>query len=122
VTVPPDPLAADAIVANDPLERTLRVKPAETTGYAALLWRQGHRALVNAEQSGRYGAPIVWAHGPGRREIARGQPGEDGSLRFQFRRGDPAYKQLVCKPGLAAVVVVDREASRIMGVRFRHRP
>jgi hypothetical protein len=35
------------------------VKPAETRGYAALLWRRGYQTLMQAEQSGRYGAPIV---------------------------------------------------------------
>jgi hypothetical protein len=87
----------------------------------ALLWREAHRALIQAEEAGRYGAPLVWAHGPGRREIARGQPGEDGSLRFRFERGDPSYRQLVSTPGLAATVVVDRATSRIMNVRFHGR-
>jgi hypothetical protein len=64
------------------------VKPAEAGGYAALLWRQGHRALMQAEQYGRYGALLVWAHGPGRREIVRAVSGEGGALRFTFPRGD----------------------------------
>ena len=97
----PSPLAADGAVSNDPGRRTLVVRPAESGGYAALLWRHGHRALVQAEESGHYGA-LVWAHGLGRREIARRQPEPDGSLRF-------------------TMVVVDRETSHIMGVRFHHR-
>jgi hypothetical protein len=102
-------------------EPTLIVKPAEAGGYAALLWRQGYRALMQAEQYGRCGAPLVWAHGPGRREIAGGVPGEGGALRFTFPRGESTYKQLVSTPGLRAIVVVDRATSRIMGVRFHHR-
>jgi hypothetical protein len=117
----PNPLAADGTVINHPAERTWTVKPAETRGYAALLWRQGHRALVEAEQSGRYGAPLVWAHGPGRRKIARGLPAGDGTLLFRLKRGDPVYRELVITPGQSATVVVDRETSRILGVRFTHR-
>jgi hypothetical protein len=98
-------------------EPTLIVKPAEAGGYAALLWRQGYRALMQAEQYGCCGAPLVWAHGPGRREIAGGVPGEGGALRFTFR-GESTY---VSTPGLRAIVVVDRATSRIMGVRFHHR-
>ena len=79
-----------------------------------------YRALAQADQSGRTARRCV-AHGPGRREIGRGQPGEDGSLRFRFERGDPAYRALVSTPGLAASVVVDRASGRIMGVRFHNR-
>jgi hypothetical protein len=100
---------------------TLIVKPAETRGYAALLWRWGYQTLMQAEQSGRYGAPIVWAHGPGRREIARGRPAGDGTLRFRFRPGDPVYRELVSTPGLSAIVTLDRATSRIMRVRFHGR-
>jgi hypothetical protein len=122
VTVP-DPLAAPGRVVNDPGERTLIVRPAET-GYAALLWREGHRALVDAGEPDsldaymRNDAPAPWASGAGQREIARGVPAGDGSLHFKFRRGDPAYKQLVSTPGLGAIITVDRASSRIMGVKF----
>ena len=44
-------------------------------------WRRGHAAMMQAEESGRYGARSVWAHAPGRREIARGEPVRDGWLR-----------------------------------------
>jgi hypothetical protein len=122
----PDPLAATAVVVADPATRTLTVKPAETRGYAALPWRQAHRAMLQAEQLGSrsYRAlvsgapPTVWAHGAGRREIAPAHPAEDGSLRFQFPRGDPAYRELVSIPGLAATVVLDRATSRILNVSF----
>jgi hypothetical protein len=51
VTVP-DPLAADARVDVDPDSRTLIVRPAtDADGYAKLLWRQGHQAIVEAEES-----------------------------------------------------------------------
>jgi hypothetical protein len=83
VTVP-QPLAADATVVSHPDEPTLIVKPAPGNGYASLLWREGHQALMQDEEAGRYDAPSVWAHGPGQREIARGHPAADGSLRFSF--------------------------------------
>jgi hypothetical protein len=69
VTVP-DPLAASGRVVNDPGERTLIVRPAES-GYAALLWRAGHRALVDAGEPDslaaymRNDAPAPWATGRG---------------------------------------------------------
>lgn len=115
----PDPLAAVGAVAVDLDARTLTVMPAET-GYAAMLWRQGYQAMTEAERSSRYGAPVVWAHGPRSREIARGQP-EGGALKFTFRRGDPTWGQLVGTPGLSALVTVDRRTSRILGVTFRGR-
>jgi hypothetical protein len=89
--------------------------PAET-GYAALLWRRGYQALAKAG----YRAPTVWAHGPGRREIARGEP-EGGALKFTFRRGDPTWGQLVATPDLSALLVVDRRSKQILGVTFRGR-
>ena len=36
-------------------------------------------------------------------------------------RGDPNYKRLISTPGLRATVVVDREASQIMSIRFHGR-
>jgi hypothetical protein len=80
------------------------VKPAQAVGYASLLWRQGHRALT------------VWASGAGRYEIARGEPVRDGWLRFKLSDAD--YRQLAGE-SLSAIVTVDREAGRILGVKFR---
>jgi hypothetical protein len=78
--------------------------------------------MVAAEEAGRYGAPSVWAHSAGRREIARGEPVRDGWLRFGFRADDPVYRELVNGPALGAIVTVDREAGHILGVRFRSQP
>src|SRR5829696_4234179 len=122
----PDPLAVDAVVVNDIATRTLVVKPAKAGSYAGLLWREGHRKLMQADQGGRtYHDQIngnyardVWASGAGRREIARGKPAADGSLRFKFERGDPSYMALVSTPWLGAIVVVDRASSQILGVKF----
>jgi hypothetical protein len=59
VTVP-KPLAAAGQVTHDPTSRSLLVKPAKA-GYAAHLWRMGHRAML---EEGRFGAPSVWARMP----------------------------------------------------------
>ena len=59
----------------------------------------------------------VYASGGGRYQVARGEPVRDGWLRFSFR-DDAAYKDLASAPELAAIVTVDREAGRILGVRF----
>jgi hypothetical protein len=74
--------------------------------------------MMLAEESGRYGARSVWAHAPGRRDIARGEPLRDGWLRFKV--DDATYRQLAGE-GLSAIVTVDREAGHILGVRFRGR-
>ena len=118
----PAPLAATGEVLVDPFARTLNVRPAEMSGYAAVLWRQAHRELVEDEKFRRFGysPPGVPAHTPSRREVAQGVPAPDGSLRFHFPLRDPAYKELVGKP-LAAVVVLDRASGQILGVKFRHK-
>jgi len=108
----PDPLAADAVVVNDPA--SLLVKPAQTSGWAPLLWRRAIRAMLQAED-GRE----IWAYvGRSRHRIAPGMPEEDRTLRFQFDYGDSVYRALVSKPRLRAVITVDKKAGRIMGVRF----
>lgn len=115
MTAIPRPLAADATVTIDSHERILTVKLAER-GYAALLYQRGYGALVRNDR-----APSVWAHAPGRRQIAYAQPGGDGTLKFRFAPGNPAYRELVSTPGLRALVTVDRSAGAILGVKFCHR-
>jgi hypothetical protein len=103
VTTLPRPMAADATVAVDAASRELVVKPApEAPGYARLLWRRGHRALLDDEgrEPWHSKVPRVWASAPGGYQIAVGSPGEDGTLRFRFRTGDPRYRELVSTPGL----------------------
>jgi hypothetical protein len=123
----PRPLAADGRVDHDPDTNTLIVRPArDAASYAWVLWREGHQAIVNTEEADsftawRVGAPDVWADGPGRRQIARGRPGADGTLRFTFAPGDRTYRELASAPDLSATFVVDRATRTIMGVRFRNR-
>ena len=86
----------------------------KVVGVGASFWRRGHRAMVAAE--GSYDARAVYAHAPGRRDIARGEPVRDGWLRFKVSDAD--YRRLSSTPDLAAIVMVDRAAARILGVRF----
>ncbi len=115
----PDPLAANATVVAHPDEPTLIVKPAPGNGYASLLWHECLMAMLQAEEAGRYGARSVWAHGAGRRQIARGHPHRDGSLRFKLEPGD--YRKLARDPDLSAIVTVDKKTSQILGVKFLSR-
>jgi hypothetical protein len=113
VTVP-KPMAVDGETAHDPVSRSVLVK---VSGFGASFWRRGHRAMVAAEEA--YGAPSVYAHAPGRRDIARGEPVRDGWLRFKV--DDQVYRELTSTSDLSAIVTVDRDAGRIMGVKFRSR-
>jgi hypothetical protein len=113
VAAVPAPLAVDGVVTHDPASRSLSVK---VSGLGATFWRRGHAALLAAEEAGRYyAAATVWAHGAGRREIARGEPVRDGWLRFKLSDAD--YRKLA-GDGLSAIVSVDREAGQILGVKF----
>ena len=114
----PHPRAVDGAVAVDMATRTLTVVPAEP-GYSAMLWRDGYEALVKAGGT-LYGVRDVWAHAPGRPEVARGEL-VGGALKFTFRRGDPAWSELVGTPGLRATVVVDWKVHRILNVSFHGR-
>jgi hypothetical protein len=107
----PKPLAADAVTTFDPTTRSLLVK---LSGVGAIFWRRGRAAMVAAEEAGRY-TDRVYAHGPGRREIARGEAVVDNWVRFRLSEAD--YRQLAGE-GLRAVAVVDQQTSNIMSVRF----
>lgn len=61
----------------------------------------------------------VGAHATGRGEIGRGEPVQDGWLRFKVN--DQVYRELTTVMNLGAIVTVDREAGRILGVRFLNR-
>ena len=118
----PDPVAFAAVVVNDPVSRTLIVRPAGKGGYGAVLWRQAHRELVEDLRISAifgYTAPGVPAHTPSRRDVARGVHALDGSLQFHFPLRDPAYAELVGKP-ISAIVVLDRATKSILSVKFRH--
>jgi hypothetical protein len=112
----PQPLACDGVVTFDPATKGLSVR---VSGFGGSFWRRGHAALLAAEEAGRYYAtPTVWAHAPGRRDIARGEPVRDGWLWFKLDDAD--YRRLAGE-GLSAIVTVDRYAAQILGVKFRNR-
>ena len=110
----PAPLATDGQVTFDPATRSLSVRVSGVVG--ATFWRRGHAAMAAAEEAGRYwGQPAGYAHAPGRRNVARGEPVRDGWLRFKLSDAD------YLRPGgesLSAIVTVDRHAGQILGVKF----
>jgi hypothetical protein len=74
-----------------------------------------------AEEAGwRTAHPFVWDGALGNREIIHGWPGENLTLTLHFPAGEPAYANLVSKPGLTAIVVLDRDLRRFLNVQFRH--
>lgn len=109
----PDPHAIDGAVVLDLAEHTALVVPAEP-GYPSMIFRHGVEKIAR----GGFGAPTVWAHSPGRRDIAHGEP-QGGALKFQFRKGDPAWAELVGTPALSALVILDHASREVMSVKFR---
>jgi hypothetical protein len=98
-------------VTNDVATPTLIVRrPENASGYRKLAWRTAHQALQRAEESGWRLGRFVWAYDAGRVDIAHAVPGEDLKLLFHFPVGNDAYAALVSKPGLSAVVGIDRAA------------
>jgi hypothetical protein len=123
--VMPQPIAVDGVVFNDPAARTLHVRlPDQASGYTKLLWQQGWQQLRRAEEAGwpANGAPWVWADAPGAYRVVHGGPGEGGTLKFHFPPGTAGYTELVGKPGLVAIVTLDRGTHRVLGCRFLNRP
>ncbi|HEY6685840.1 MAG TPA: hypothetical protein VI094_06465 [Propionibacteriaceae bacterium] len=123
----PRPRAIDGVVENDISNRTLIVRrPKHITGYEAFMWRQAHEALVLAEERGWYGSDAaVRCSAPGNPNVVAATPGENLALKFHFPAGTPAgkvYTELVSKPGLTAIVVVDRGTLHFLSVKFLNRP
>jgi hypothetical protein len=123
----PRPRAIDGAVENDISNRTLIVRrPKHTAGYEAFMWRQAHKHLVNADERGWYNSDAnVRCSTPGHPDLVSATPGENLTLRFHFPAGTPAgkvYTELVSKPGLTAVVVVDRGTLYFLNVKFLNRP
>ena len=119
----PTPLIVDGAVTNDVPSRTLVVRLSESAGgYAQLLWREVHQALVKAQESGwRTSAPTLWGGALGNRQIVHGLPGDYQTLLFHFRAGESVYSELVGKPGLTATVALDRKLCHFMNVQFLNR-
>jgi hypothetical protein len=119
----PQPLAAVGVVASDIAKRVLFVRLSDLeTGHAQSLYRQSFAALKNAEESGwSNGAATLWGATDGADRVAFATAGDGGLLKFSFKPGEPSFVQLVGKPGLTAIVVMDRSACRFLSVKFRNR-
>ena len=121
----PQPKACTGVVFNDIATRTLTVRLSdEADGFTRLLWQQGWQQQRRAQEAGwpSSGAPWVWASAPGHPRVVHGLPGEGGVLSFHFPPGTAGYSELIGKPGLVAIVTVDRGTHHILGVKFLNRP
>jgi hypothetical protein len=114
------------VVTPDYAAWTLAVRLPDSAGWhARSLWRQAHGQLVAAEQSGwRTAHSFLWGGALGNRQIVHGLPGDGLALTFHFPAGvgDGVYAKLIGRPGLAAIVTLDRELCRFMSVQFLNRP
>ena len=120
----PQPQAVDGIVDIDIATRTLIVRRSElANGYTRLLWREAHRQLVADEQAGWRNAQPVWASTLGGfDQAAHAVPGDGLALKFRFPpTADSAYTKLISRPGLSAVVTIDRSSCRFLRVGFTNR-
>ena len=121
----PQPVAVDGVVFNDVLSRTLTVRLSDQAdGFTRLLWQRAWRQQRRAQEAGWpvNGARWVYADVPGARQVVHGQPGEGGTLQFTFPPGTAGYSKLISKPGVVAVVTVDRGTHRFLTCRFLNRP
>ena len=119
----PRPTSAVGVVDHDPVGRILVVRLSEReTGYSRLLWREGWTALRRSQQAGwpADGAPWVWANLPGARQVTHGQPADGLALSFAFPPGVAGYSQLISRPGLTAIIIMDASSRRILSVTFRN--
>jgi hypothetical protein len=60
----------------------------------------------------------VFADVPGARRVVHGLPAEGGVMSFHFPPGTAGYSELISKPGLVAIVTVDRGTQRFLTCRF----
>jgi hypothetical protein len=60
--------------------------------------------------------------GAGFGDVAIVHPGDFKTLTVTFPSGVTAYTELISRPGLYAIAVIDRNTSRFTGVKFLNRP
>ena len=121
----PQPVAVDGVVFHDVGTRTLSVRLSDqANGYTRLLWTQAWQQQRRAQEAGwpPNGAPWVWADVPGASQVVHGLPAEGGVMRFHFPPGTAGYSELISKPGLVAIVTVDRATHQFLTCRFLNRP
>jgi hypothetical protein len=119
----PAPFAVDAVVVSDIATRSLGVRLSETaSGYQRLWWKTAHQQLKAAVENGWRNHPFVWASAPGAYQVAHAQPADFSMLQVHFPVGTAGYSELVSRPGLYAIAVIDRNSSRFLSVKFLNRP
>jgi hypothetical protein len=121
----PQPVAVDGVVFNDVLTRTLSVRLSDQAdGFTRLLWQQAWQQQRRSQEAGWpvNGARWIYADVPGAPRVVHGQPADGGTLQFTFPPGTPGYSELISKPGVVALVTVDRSTRRFLTCRFLRRP
>ena len=120
----PRPVAVDGVVFNDVVSRTLSVRLSDQAdGYTRLLWQQAWQQQRRSREAGwpPNGAPWVYADVPGAPRVVYGLPAEGGVMSFHFPPGTAGYSELISKPGLVAIVTVDRGTHQFLSCRFLSR-
>ena len=118
----PSPIAVDGVVVTDVVARSLGVRLSETAnGYQRLWWKQAHQALKAAVENGWASHPYVYASTPSAYQVAHVQPGDFQMLTVHFPVGTAGFSELISKPGLVAIAVVDRNSAQFLSVKFLHR-
>jgi hypothetical protein len=117
----PAPAALDAVVVSDITTRSLGVRLSETaSGYQRLWWKTAHQQLKAAVESGWARHPFVWASTPSAYQVAYVHPADFSLLTVHFPVGTAGFSELISRPGLYAIVTVDRNTSRFLSVKFLH--
>ena len=118
----PSPVAIDGVVVTDIATRSLGVRLSETaSGYQRLWWKTAHQQLKAAVENGWANHPYVWASTPSVYQVAHVQPADFSMLTVHFPVGTAGFSELISRPGLYAIAVIDRNSSRFLSVKFLHR-
>ena len=119
----PRPLAISAVVFHDFAARILSVRPGDqASGYEKLLWREAWQQQRRSREAGwpPNGAPWVYADVPGAPQVVHGLPAEGGLMAFHFPVGTAGYSELISRPGVIALVTIDRGTHQFLSCRFLH--
>jgi hypothetical protein len=117
----PQPQAIPAVVFLDTLSRTLFVRlPDKASGYERLLWTQAWQALRRSQEAGwpPGGADWIYADVPGAPRVVHGLPADGGQLSFHFPVGTRGFADLVSRPGVTAILTIDRGSQRFLTCKF----
>jgi len=121
----PQPRAIDAVVFHDVVSRTLSVRLSDrASGYERLLWTQAWQQQRRSREAGwpPGSAPWLYADLPGAPQAVHGLPGDAGVMSFHFPVGTAGYSELISRPGLVAIVTIDRATHQFLTCRFLNRP